>query len=401
MSGENATMTEVAPDAAGAGSRAAADRYDLLGVGFTLRTDSVRVRDFFRAAYARFRTQDPPRGDDLVVEALLRARDGLAVLDDGSGRLEMPGSAMHENRAFLFILNALMSRLGDYFVVHGAAIEVDGAGVILAGPPTAGKSTLVTELARRGATFLSDDVAPIHRATGRLHPFPRAIGIRKGGEREAGFDPAGAPAGSVMELPFKWLVDPAALGLRVASRDGADCPISDVIIIDPFGHEGAAHTVNGFRHLDVALADDDGELVAELQGLRGVKSVEIHRRDPYPVYHMTVRRGEPIMRTLSDLCRRRRDVVLYVDEAREAPARRPSEPVLSRMPASAALMELTRDLLNRSDSGALVAATGGLPALLTQLAHTIAGARTWRLLPGAIARTADVVLAAVAARAGS
>jgi hypothetical protein len=204
-----------------------------------------------------------------------------------------------------------------------------------------------------------------------------------------------------MELPFKWLVDPAALGLRVASREGAGCPISDVIIMDPFGHDGAVHTVNGFRHLDVALADDDGELVAELQGLRGVKSVEIHRRDPYPVYHMTVRRGEPIMKTLSDLCRRRRDVVLYVDEAREAPAQRPAEPVLSRMPASAALMELTRDLLNRSDSGALVAATGGLPALLTQLAHTIAGARTWRLLPGAIARTADVVLAAVAARAGS
>jgi len=373
----------------------------MLGVGFTLRTDSTRVRDFFRAAYARFRSDADPEADDLIVEALLGSGDRPATLSDGTSRIEMSGPSMHENRAFLYILNSLMGRLGDYFIVHGAAVEVNGSGIILAGPPTAGKSTLVTELARKGATFLSDDVAPIHRATGRLHPFPRAIGIRKGGEQEAGFDPRRAPAGAVMELPFKWLVDPAALGLRVAAGSGAGFPISDIIVMDPFGHDRSDHPVNGFRHLDVALADEDGSVIAELQSLPGVRSVEVHRRDPYPVYQVIVRRNEPIMRVLSDLCRRRRDVVLYVDEAREAPKRRPVEPDVQPMAASAALMELTRDLLNRSDSGALVAATGGLPGLLTQLARTVAGARTWRLRPGSIARTADAVLAASAARAGA
>lgn len=55
------------------------------------------------------------------------------------------------------------------FPLHGSAVMVDGAAVVVTGPSRAGKSTLAAALSRRGYVLLTDDMAPLVRlADGRM-----------------------------------------------------------------------------------------------------------------------------------------------------------------------------------------------------------------------------------------
>lgn len=68
-----------------------------------------------------------------------------------------------------------------FTTIHAAAATPPaepGSAVVIHGPSTAGKSSLVVALARRGWGFLSDDTVPVDRL-GRALPFTRPIGIRE------------------------------------------------------------------------------------------------------------------------------------------------------------------------------------------------------------------------------
>jgi len=60
-----------------------------------------------------------------------------------------------------------------YLVLHGAAVESGGVGVILAAPPDSGKTTLAAALVGSGYGFVADEYALIDRETGFVHPYAR------------------------------------------------------------------------------------------------------------------------------------------------------------------------------------------------------------------------------------
>lgn len=69
--------------------------------------------------------------------------------------------------------------LPEYLQLHASSMQVDGAGVIFPGESGSGKSTLTAGLLARGWKYLCDEFALIHAETLELHPFPRAICIKK------------------------------------------------------------------------------------------------------------------------------------------------------------------------------------------------------------------------------
>ena len=66
----------------------------------------------------------------------------------------------------------------QYVVLHSAVVERGGRALLLPAPPGSGKSTLCAALVARGWRLLSDELALIERATGRLVPLPRAISLK-------------------------------------------------------------------------------------------------------------------------------------------------------------------------------------------------------------------------------
>jgi hypothetical protein len=98
------------------------------------------------------------------LERIARARSGDDMLEAFASHLQLTVAEYAPRRVF----------------VHAGVVGWRGKAIVLPGRSFSGKTTLVTELIRAGATYYSDEYA-VFDARGRVHPYPRALGIRENG----------------------------------------------------------------------------------------------------------------------------------------------------------------------------------------------------------------------------
>lgn len=92
--------------------------------------------------------------------------------------------------------------------LHGAAVERHGTFLVFAGPPKAGKTTLLLELLERGWLLVTDDLVPLDPGTLTATPFPKPLSVR---------DPARwREAARRWNVPA-WLPPPQSVGLIPAA----------------------------------------------------------------------------------------------------------------------------------------------------------------------------------------
>src|SRR6266852_2982056 len=68
--------------------------------------------------------------------------------------------------------------------VHAGVVGWNGGAIVIPGLSHSGKTTLVHQLVRAGATYYSDEYAVLD-ARGRVHPYPRPLGMRSPGSSES------------------------------------------------------------------------------------------------------------------------------------------------------------------------------------------------------------------------
>ena len=73
--------------------------------------------------------------------------------------------------------------------LHAAAVEVGGAGVILAGASGSGKSTVAVELLQRGAGYLTDECLTVTPGTSTVTAYPKPLTLKEGSIEHFGRDP--------------------------------------------------------------------------------------------------------------------------------------------------------------------------------------------------------------------
>ncbi len=66
-------------------------------------------------------------------------------------------------------------------MVHAGVVGWQGRALVIPGYSRAGKSTLVAELLRQGATYYSDEYAVLDEE-GLVHPYPRRLNLRQEGD---------------------------------------------------------------------------------------------------------------------------------------------------------------------------------------------------------------------------
>jgi hypothetical protein len=94
--------------------------------------------------------------------------------------------------------------------VHAGVVGWRGKAIVIPGRSFSGKTTLVAELVRAGATYYSDEYA-VFDAKGRVHPFPKPLSIRLSGEIEQ-------QEVAVEELGGRTGIKPLPVGLVLMSR---------------------------------------------------------------------------------------------------------------------------------------------------------------------------------------
>jgi len=105
--------------------------------------------------------------------------------------LYMNASRIERSRDLEYLLDRMEADLHLYVAeratrrifVHAGVVGWKGRAIVLPGRTFTGKSTLVVELLRLGATYYSDEFAVLD-AQGRVHPFPRPISVRSGDPQE-------------------------------------------------------------------------------------------------------------------------------------------------------------------------------------------------------------------------
>jgi hypothetical protein len=170
--------------------------------------------------------RQPEEGDELFVlspfpNAQFRVRHGTESIP-GSSDLQVALEVLAQRIREHVALNA-----PRHTFVHAGAVGYKGKAVIVPGMSFSGKTTLVAELVRAGATYYSDEFAALDE-NGLVHPYAKPLSIRGAGWEQIDHEVAtfGGAAGS-QPLPVGLVVlswyerDAAWKPERLSAGDGA------------------------------------------------------------------------------------------------------------------------------------------------------------------------------------
>jgi hypothetical protein len=181
------------------------DKVDRLGwaAGFTLRSYGVDIgiRSNDPETLERVLDHLPPYWEstslpkvDRVYSILHRNGKGtgsrrLSMVYSNDRRLARSADLNDLFDAFASDLRIFVAEFAKQRVfVHAGVVGWKGQAIVIPGRSYSGKSTLVAELVRAGATYYSDEYA-VFDARGRVHPFTKPIELRpEGTYRQSKFD---------------------------------------------------------------------------------------------------------------------------------------------------------------------------------------------------------------------
>jgi hypothetical protein len=357
-----------------------------------IQSDSVPYLDLFAHMYRRFPPSAAPLPAQKLAEfTVLTSAENrwgrpVMILDGEAWPLRDP--RLLDGYTYESVLNAIVASVRSHFLIHAGVVSWNDRGIILPADSAHGKTTLVLELVRRGFKFLSDEMAALGRADGRVHPFPRSLRIRPGTLERAGFPAAAAGA---PEWLGKLLLDieeiqPGSMG-RAA-------PISYILILRDPTELKAGRPDESQRELCVLVDRLDEPLLAAVRQIEGVADAHAEFDRGYPALKLrTVGKSRmSVLLQIEDLCRIQQVLVLDIVKRAElhptftAPAR------LEAIPKSQAVMELLRRFQGGHKSALLQEEFGGSSSrLFLELAALIGRADCHQLFVGPLSEMADLV----------
>ncbi|WP_448173292.1 hypothetical protein [Rhizobacter fulvus] len=117
---------------------------------------------------------------------------------------------------------SLQRKRPELLFIHAAALERSGRAYLLAGASGDGKSTTAWGLLHRGFNYLSDELSPIDVSTLRVHPYPRALSLKR-------LPPTSHP---LPAAGVRHLKDTVRIGAETIPVSGMRlCPIDSIVFV--------------------------------------------------------------------------------------------------------------------------------------------------------------------------
>ncbi|MGQ9588711.1 MAG: hypothetical protein ACUVYA_00295 [Planctomycetota bacterium] len=156
--------------------------YRALGAEFTVRSPNAEVAAAVDFLYAEMRAGRGAAGASrkLAIDVVPgRAGGTLEVFFDGEKAFDAANLSELLHGLDNELTVALELATPALYFVHAAVVEIGGRATILVGRSGSGKSTTAFALAAAGAGYLSDELAPADPETGLVHPYPRALCLKR------------------------------------------------------------------------------------------------------------------------------------------------------------------------------------------------------------------------------
>lgn len=157
--------------------------FEAFGVRMLLVTDRREVSERMRATLPPAWRPCESRDVDEPAHRLLLLGD-----DRGTYGLYAGAAALVERVPLELALETLDSTIrsrvalsaADWIFVHAGVVAHEGRALLIPGRSFSGKTTLVAALVRAGATYYSDEFAPLDSA-GLVHPYAKPLSLRGAG----------------------------------------------------------------------------------------------------------------------------------------------------------------------------------------------------------------------------
>jgi Coenzyme PQQ synthesis protein D (PqqD) len=156
-----------------------ANLYRVDGRVYSVATNDQDVADHVSGVLGGFTIAQAPIEHHLT--ALRRCSDGDIVLQvDGEERVRTDNAPEMIGAIFQTILELQRGSQEWLALLHGAAVAINGAGVLFSGASGSGKSTLTAYLAARGYDYLTDDLIALSAPRGEIIPWRVPHSIKRG-----------------------------------------------------------------------------------------------------------------------------------------------------------------------------------------------------------------------------
>jgi len=250
------------------------DVYRFFNTTIAIKSDREDMLGLFRRLHPRFRKENAHQAADATYYMMAGMPGEPFVVAEENSHLKIR-SVDDERSAMLYVYllagNYISVNLKSHFLLHGAAVSLNGDGLAIMGPSYCGKTSLTLQLLlRKGFRFFSDDQLAISRTTHLIDPFPRGIGIRENtlaffNELELEHLESHMDSGGQR----KWLVD-----ISEISEDGIGepCRLKYLVILVNSLHK----TEKGEQRIELVLDDFNDRLLEKLRSI--AKNGETHYR---------------------------------------------------------------------------------------------------------------------------
>jgi hypothetical protein len=157
-------------------------RFRALAHDFGVRSESAEIGGYLEHVLAELAATGAPATHYHVLDRGDGTRKGRWAVYFGSERLSLSTRIGVAVGMLLWHINqeTVSATDPEMVLLHAAAAELDGVGVVLPAPMESGKTTTVAGLIRAGFRYLTDEAVAIDPRTGWLSPFAKPLSVDRG-----------------------------------------------------------------------------------------------------------------------------------------------------------------------------------------------------------------------------
>lgn len=360
--------------------------FHFLGVQLALAADTPDTVEIFSTMYRNFLAESQTAANIICYIQKKPVTGSKPIVLVNEIAYELFADDLFMSHAHMIIFQQVLDNIDSHMLIHAGVVGRDGRGIIISGPSTFGKSTLMLELVSRGYKYYSDEFCPVNLSDYTIAAFPRSIGIREGNPFLNRIDKRTCLLLKNIGRGTKYLVNCEDI---FPDSKGHCCKAQYLILLCNRKHS------TGMQHnsmIDLALYHDDQAIVNEICRHTGINLIGTYIESDYVVYRFSITLQHGMTKIFRDICSRYSNKIFYQERVTQDEADFTSSPCIQPIACSAASLELLKNLRNRSSCSKLSDKFNNKSSqLLMAIGHFLNGVECYEMTTGSLKEMADMI----------